>query len=361
MPKPCSTEPTIRVGNSPKRTAQQARDGDADEGGGQAGRAAHDRHRVLGQARGRDRRGCTSGPSGSRATDRRRWRRASAGPAPCDGAKKSTNGPTTASKKPAASKAAALSCITASARAGSKAKKLAATPIAHQHRHRDVGDRPAEVRGAGDDRGIGDQDARRGSPTAPPTTAGPLVGVRPPPRCARRRRRCPGWPRRRPPASANAPIAVSPPPGSDDRHADQAGRHHELGQQHPAATAAEPAQQRHVDPVDDRGPEGLEHIGEPHPRDEADDLEARALVAQPVAKVFWVSRKGRPEAKPRASITATLGWRTWPSTSMTLRFCARARQGRSRSWAVPARRRDPRVLTQPTLKCCGESVQRARP
>ena len=44
-------------------------------------------------------------------------------------AKKSTNGPTTASKKPRGVHSDALPCITASARAGSKVIRLAATPI----------------------------------------------------------------------------------------------------------------------------------------------------------------------------------------------------------------------------------------
>ena len=44
-------------------------------------------------------------------------------------AKKSTNGPTTASKKPRGVHSGALPCITSSARVGSKANRLAATPM----------------------------------------------------------------------------------------------------------------------------------------------------------------------------------------------------------------------------------------
>ena len=43
-------------------------------------------------------------------------------------AKNSTNGPITASKKPRGVHSGACACITASARAGSKANRLAATP-----------------------------------------------------------------------------------------------------------------------------------------------------------------------------------------------------------------------------------------
>ena len=58
----------------------------------------------------------------------------------------------------------------------------------------------------------------------------------------------------------------------------------QLAEDHPAAAAAEPAEHRRVDAIDDRRPEELQRIGQPDPRQEADRRQRRARVAQPVAE-----------------------------------------------------------------------------
>src|SRR5262249_62060315 len=69
-----------------------------------------------------------------------------------------------------------------------------------------------------------------------------------------------------------------------DRKRREAARDEQLCGDHPAATAAEPSESRGVEAIDERRPEKLERIREPHPRQEADCGERRPLVAQPVAE-----------------------------------------------------------------------------
>ena len=121
---------------------------------------------------------------------------------------------------------------------------------------------------------------------------------------------------------ATAPMLRQAGPEPDHGHADQPGGHEQLGEHHPAATAAEPAEHRRVDAIDDGRPQELEGIGEPDPGEEPDRLERRPLVAEPVAERV-PGRNGSPDEKPSASITATLGWRSDPRTSrLRLRVCA---------------------------------------
>ena len=85
-------------------------------------------------------------------------------------------------------------------------------------------------------------------------------------------------------SSASAPTAVRPCAGPRIDRPSSPMRDEHLRQQHPAAPASEAAEERRVDPIDDRRPEELERVGEADPREEADRLERRALVAQPVAE-----------------------------------------------------------------------------
>ena len=71
---------------------------------------------------------------------------------------------------------------------------------------------------------------------------------------------------------------------ADGRHPDERDGDEQLRDDHPAAPPPEPPGDRRVHAIDDRRPEELERVGEPDPREEPDRLEARPLVAEPVAE-----------------------------------------------------------------------------
>ena len=72
--------------------------------------------------------------------------------------------------------------------------------------------------------------------------------------------------------------------GIAQRHADQPGRHAELGEDHPAPPPPEPGDQRRRQAVDHRAPQELHRVGQADPRGEADGGEGDAVFLEPEAQ-----------------------------------------------------------------------------
>ena len=195
------------------------------------------------------------------------------------------------------------------------ATKLAPIADAHQHGHHRVRDRPAQVVGRNQNQRVGDEERGAVAELVRGREQPELVGV------ARRLdpprvdddvlgRRGEGDEERE---RADGREAVR---RSADRQAEQAERDEDLAEEHPAAPAPEAAEERRVEPIDDRRPEELERVGQPDPREESDRLEGGSLVAQPVAERVARQQERQAGGEAQRSMTATLGW---PSEAMTPR------------------------------------------
>ena len=168
-------------------------------------------------------------------------------------------------------------------------------------------------------------------------------------------------------AEAKAVTRAAAPQGrqsalrTDDRHGDQRRTDQKLGQQHPAAPPAEPAEDRDVEPVHDRSPDEFEGIGQTDPGDEADGRQGHVALAQPETERRACQQEGqaRAETQQQGDQDAT--------PTQRLDYVLRARPARrglrgavGHLWRPSKRRPRVPIRRRPWRGPCGSSSGRVR-